>query len=55
MSSGTVLFCEKPGCCCGFEPGPVQDYLGVEFGPGQDLQSCSKPGLDDHCEPSGAA
>jgi nitrogenase-associated protein len=28
------------GCCAGFEPGPVLDALGVQFAPGEDLQSC---------------
>jgi len=43
------------GFSCGFEPGPVLDYLGVAFEPGQDLQSCSKPGSNQRCEPPGDA
>jgi nitrogenase-associated protein len=39
------------GFCCGFESGPVLDALGVRLDPGQDLQSCSKPGPDARCEP----
>jgi nitrogenase-associated protein len=31
------------GRCCGFEPGPVLDRLGVHLEPGQDLQSCASP------------
>jgi len=38
--------------CCGFEPGPVLDELGIRLNPAQDLQSCSKPGADARCEPS---
>jgi nitrogenase-associated protein len=30
------------GPCCGFEPGPVLDNLGVELEPGTDLQSCAR-------------
>ncbi len=41
------------GYACGFEPGPVLDCLGVWLSPGEDLQSCAKPGLDAHCEPPG--
>lgn len=41
------------GRCCGFEPGPILDELGVDLAPWQDLQSCSKPGPDAYCEPPG--
>ena len=43
------------GVCCGFEPGPALDYLGVHLGPSQDMQSCSRPGPDASCEPPGGA
>jgi hypothetical protein len=38
------------GCCCGFDPGPVLDFLGVKLDQGEDLQSCSKPGPDSRCD-----
>ncbi len=38
------------GVCCGFEPGPALDYLGVQLGPLQDMRSCSRPGPDARCE-----
>ena len=43
------------GRCAGFEPGAVLDFLGVDLSPGQDLQSCSRPGPEPGCalpEPS---
>ncbi|NCC40860.1 MAG: nitrogenase-associated protein [Gammaproteobacteria bacterium] len=40
--------------CCGFEPGPVLDALGVDLAVGADLQSCSHPtrgaGVDATCD-----
>ena len=38
------------GCCAGFESGAVLDFLGVYLAPGQDLQSCSRPGPEPSCE-----
>jgi nitrogenase-associated protein len=32
------------GMGAGFEPGPLLDALGVTLAPGEDLQSCSRPG-----------
>ncbi len=39
------------GMCCGFEPGPALDSLGLYLRPSQDMQSCSRPGPDARCEP----
>lgn len=32
------------GFCVGFDPGPVLDALGLSLAPGEDLQSCLRPG-----------
>ena len=41
---------ETAGLCdCGFEPGPVLSALGVELDAGEDLQSCSRGGVDPVC------
>jgi nitrogenase-associated protein len=41
---------ETAGLCdCGFEPGPVLRALGVELEDGEDLQSCSRGGVDPMC------
>ncbi|WP_295392988.1 ArsC/Spx/MgsR family protein [uncultured Thiodictyon sp.] len=41
---------ETAGLCdCGFEPGPVLSALGVELEDGEDLQSCSRGGVDPVC------
>jgi nitrogenase-associated protein len=42
------------GLCSGFEPGPVLDALGVILAPGDDLQSCSRPGPIG-CPPPGVS
>ena len=36
-------------CDCGFEPGPLLGALGVELADGEDLQSCSRGGVDPMC------
>lgn len=36
-------------CVCGFERGPLLGALGVELGEGEDLQSCSRGGIDPVC------
>jgi nitrogenase-associated protein len=35
---------------CGFEPGPLLAALGVALAADQDLQSCSRSGLDPRCD-----
>ncbi len=41
---------ETAGLCgCGFEPGPLLSALGVELQEGEDLQSCSRGGIDPVC------
>ena len=42
------------GLGAGFEPGPVLDALGVTLAPGEDLQSCSRPGPIG-CPPPGVS
>jgi nitrogenase-associated protein len=45
--------------CCGFEPGPLLDALGVDLAAGEDLQSCSHPargpGVEAACGTPGPA
>ncbi|MFB1489820.1 MULTISPECIES: ArsC/Spx/MgsR family protein [unclassified Thiocapsa] len=38
------------GLGCGFEPGSLLDALGVTLVVDQDLQSCSRSGLDPRCD-----
>ncbi|MBK1716655.1 ArsC/Spx/MgsR family protein [Thiocystis violacea] len=35
---------------CGFEPGPLLEALGVRLATGEDLQSCSRTGVDPYCD-----
>lgn len=35
------------GRCCGFEPNPVLDALGVRFGTDEDLQSCPRASVSE--------
>jgi nitrogenase-associated protein len=42
------------GLCAGFDAGPVLDALGLNLAPGEDLQSCSRPGLIG-CPPPGVS
>jgi nitrogenase-associated protein len=42
------------GLCSGFEPGPMLAALGVTLAPGEDLQSCSRPGPIG-CPPPGVS
>jgi nitrogenase-associated protein len=39
---------------CGFEPGPFLASLGIALTPGEDLQSCSRPGPEPFCPSPGA-
>jgi nitrogenase-associated protein len=41
--------------CCGFEPGPLLERLGIEPTPRRDLELCSRPGSDTGCPPVEAA
>jgi nitrogenase-associated protein len=42
------------GLCAGFDRGPVLDTLGLSLAPGEDLQSCSRPGPIG-CPPPGVS